>query len=205
METVTQYRINLKEKILDVAMNKFLRNGVKSVKMDELSQSLGVSKRTMYEIFTDKEDLLYQCVLKKEKTMYARLETYEQSKAYDVIDILVEFYHMQVENFAATSGIFLDDLSKYPRLTAYIIKLHEQRVQKSIAFFERGIAEGYFRKDLDYHLIGRLGRATITYIMDNRMYEEYSLKTLFHNVISLFIRGFCTPKGIEAIDHKIVN
>ncbi len=48
-----------KERIIEQAMHMFVSQGIKSVRMDDIAQQLGVSKRTLYEMFGDKEGLLY--------------------------------------------------------------------------------------------------------------------------------------------------
>ena len=58
MTEINEYRQELKKKIIDYAMPEFYQRGIKAVKMDEISQGLHVSKRTVYEIFGDKEELL---------------------------------------------------------------------------------------------------------------------------------------------------
>lgn len=58
MAEINQYRQELRNKIIDYAMAEFYKRGVKAVKMDEISRGLHVSKRTVYEIFGDKEELL---------------------------------------------------------------------------------------------------------------------------------------------------
>ena len=58
MAEINQYRQELKDRIISYAMPEFYKRGVKAVKMDEISQGLHVSKRTVYEIFGDKEELL---------------------------------------------------------------------------------------------------------------------------------------------------
>ena len=58
MNITNDYRRELKSKIIEYAMNEFRQRGIKAVKMDEISRGLHVSKRTVYEIFGDKEELL---------------------------------------------------------------------------------------------------------------------------------------------------
>ena len=57
MNITNDYRRELKSKIIEYAMNEFRQRGIKAVKMDEISRGLHVSKRTVYEIFGDKEDM----------------------------------------------------------------------------------------------------------------------------------------------------
>ena len=63
----TCYRQELKDKILTVAMKEFKQKGIRSVKMDDIANLLSISKRTMYEIYADKEHLLLEGVCRNEK------------------------------------------------------------------------------------------------------------------------------------------
>ena len=55
-------RPKLREKIIDAAVTLFEKKGIKGVTMDDIASSFGISKRTLYEVFTDKETLLIECV-----------------------------------------------------------------------------------------------------------------------------------------------
>ena len=56
--SLTTSRLHLRDLIIDTAMSMFKQRGIKSVTMDELSSRMGISKRTLYELFEDKETLL---------------------------------------------------------------------------------------------------------------------------------------------------
>ena len=73
-------------------------------------------------------------------------------------------------------------------------------IRQFMAFMERGVSEGYFRKDLDYELIGRIFDALGRYMMENELYRSYSMKELFRNMIFVSLRGFCTKKGVDTLD-----
>ena len=60
-------RVELRERIILAAVELFTTNGIKSITMDEIAASLGISKRTLYEVFPDKETLLEECILKSQK------------------------------------------------------------------------------------------------------------------------------------------
>ena len=62
IKETTAYKKQLKGRILEAALKAFAEQGVKAVKMDDVAQMLAISKRTIYEIFSDKEELLYQVV-----------------------------------------------------------------------------------------------------------------------------------------------
>ena len=75
MVEINEYRKELKSRIIDYAMGEFYKRGVRAVKMDEISQGLHVSKRTVYEIFGDKEELLLAGLKIKSLEMREKLET----------------------------------------------------------------------------------------------------------------------------------
>ena len=56
-----------KDRILSYAIENFSRNGIRNVKMDDIASDLGISKRTLYQLFKDKENLLVECFKYSEK------------------------------------------------------------------------------------------------------------------------------------------
>ena len=57
-------RVELRERIITAATEAFTSKGIKSITMDDIAAALGISKRTLYEVFSDKESLLKECILK---------------------------------------------------------------------------------------------------------------------------------------------
>ena len=55
-------RLELRERIVDTALQSFVTHGIKSITMDDIAAALGISKRTLYEVFADKETLLMECL-----------------------------------------------------------------------------------------------------------------------------------------------
>ena len=53
IKETNSYRLALKDKILDAAMNAFMKRGIRAVKMDDIAQQLTISKRTLYDIYED--------------------------------------------------------------------------------------------------------------------------------------------------------
>ena len=76
IKETNSYRLALKDKILDAAMNAFMKRGIRAVKMDDIAQQLTISKRTLYEIYEDKEELLYRSIIKYDKLRLERLTQY---------------------------------------------------------------------------------------------------------------------------------
>ena len=90
MAEINQYRQELKDRIISYAMPEFYKRGVKAVKMDEISQGLHVSKRTVYEIFGDKEELLLAGMMRQLEENRSKLENFAKTQAKNVIDIILK-------------------------------------------------------------------------------------------------------------------
>lgn len=199
LRETTAYRASLRERIIEKAMQDFSKHGIRAVKMDTLAKELGISKRTMYEIFEDKESLLFEGI----KVYGDRKREYMHSYAeegHDVIDIIMEAYHMKVEEVRAVNPDFYLDLMKYPRLAQHMKEAQQKSCEGFLAFMKRGVADGYFRSDVNYELVPHIFDALGQYILSNSLVQQYSVEELFSNVFLIALRGFCTDKGLHTID-----
>lgn len=201
----TEHRGLLREQILEKAAREFKTHGVKSVKMDDIASLLKISKRTLYEIYDNKEDLLLACVERRMCDCDATMERFYAEADRQVIDIILKFYRVQMEELRDMNPVYFEDLHKYPRVKAYLDKVDHEHDERGRVFFERGVHEGYFRADFNFELIGWLGNNMMQSVMENKLYKTYSLQEIFRNVIMLVIRGLCTAKGIVELDRKLAE
>lgn len=199
----TNYRTELRDKILKASMKEFLRKGVKAVKMDDIANALGISKRTLYEIYSNKEKLLLEAVRKHEEEYDRYMAEYGADPSHSVIDIIIEFYKKSMMNVADVPQVFFAELHKYSSVIDYLNNRRNERFNNAMNFFMRGVKDGYFRSDVDYEIVLRIGTASINFAMETQMYKEYSLTKIMHNIIFLYLRGFCTPMGIKKLDDFI--
>ena len=200
-KTITAYKKGLREVILKTAMKAFAEKGIRAVKMDDIAESLSISKRTMYEIYATKEELIYEGVKAYRERQKAKI--IELSKGKDLMEILMKYYRIKVEESHTTSQAFYNDLVKYPRVLRYLNreKMHTRENLKK--FFERGVYEGYFREDINYELAARLFDAIGRYVMEQRLYSQYSIEELFTSLSFVSLRGLCTEKGIKKLERLL--
>lgn len=199
LRETTAYRASLREHIIERAMQDFSKNGIRAVKMDTLAKELGISKRTMYEIFEDKESLLFEGIKVYGDRKREYLHSYAE-EGHDVIDIIMEAYHMKVEEVRAVNPDFYLDLMKYPRLAQYMKEAQQKSRLGFLAFMKRGVDDGYFRPDVNYELVPHIFDALGHYILTNSLVQQYSVEELFSNCFLIALRGFCTDKGLHTID-----
>lgn len=201
-KNISPYKKGLRDKIITTAMEAFAQKGIRHVKMDDVAKELGISKRTLYEIFDKKEDLLYEGV----KFYLGDRRTQMEVKAQEcknVMEIILLAYKLKVEEFRQTNPCFYTDLVKYPKVARYLAQQNQQMLTNMTKFIERGIEEGFFRKEVNPELVARLFDALGKYVMEQQLYCLYTIEDIFTNLVFVTIRGICTEKGIEVIKQWI--
>ncbi len=199
---ISAYRQQVREKVILTAIKAFTKKGIRQVTMDEVAKELSISKRTLYELFVTKENLLYECVERFYNDRMAQMDV-QARHASNAMEILFKAYKMKVNEFRHTNSQFYADLIKYPQVSQF---LDEQKVLmrgKIQKFIERGVKEGFFRKDVNYEIAGHVFDALGDYVVSRQLYRHYGIEEIFHNLIFVSLRGLCTDKGIKAIDKMI--
>ena len=204
MVEINEYRKELKSRIIDYAMGEFYKRGVRAVKMDEISQGLHVSKRTVYEIFGDKEELLLAGLKIKSLEMREKLETYSCNVGHNVVDIIGYFYKLQMEVNSMVGVAFYEEIHRMPRVIEFFKQEHEREFADRVKFLKAGVEERLFRQDIDYSLTMELLSASMSEIMRNQIYKKYSMQQIFDNFFLVIIRGFCTERG-AALLNKVIE
>lgn len=204
MVEINEYRKELKSRIIDYAMGEFYKRGVRAVKMDEISQGLHVSKRTVYEIFGDKEELLLAGLKIKSLEMREKLETYSCNVAHNVVNIIGYFYKLQMEVNSMVGVAFYEEIHRMPRVIEFFKQEHEREFADRVKFLKAGVEERLFRQDIDYSLTMELLSASMSEIMRNQIYKKYSMQQIFDNFFLVIIRGFCTERG-AALLNKVIE
>ncbi len=196
--TPTIYRQELKGKILVTAMSLFKREGIKRVKMDDIAQALSISKRTLYETYENKEQLLCEGVIYEHQLRQEQLRQFTE-QAENEIEVVMEFIRQKIVLLGGVNPLFFSELAKYERVVELLNEEHEQKRLHSMEFVKRGVEKGYFRSDINYDIVTKMSDAVVQHVMLTRMYEEYPLSEIFRNHVDILFRGICTDKGIAAL------
>lgn len=203
LKGTTTYRALVRERILERAMQDFANHGIRSVRMDDIAKSLGVSKRTVYEIFGDKEAMLFEGLKIYEERKRTYLQHYAEENGHHSIDIILEAYRMKVEEVRAVNPQFYSDLMKYPKLEGYMKQRQAQARDGYLKFMQRGVDEGFLRGDINYEMIPLMFEAIGQYVLSNQLLQKYSVEELFSNYFLIALRGLCTSKGLKIIDEMM--
>lgn len=198
METLDR-RQELKAIILPKAREAFRLHGIRAVKMDDLASSLKMSKRTLYETYQNKEALLIDVLrLSMEEHDDAMQEFISQND--DVMDLIIEHFRFQTEVYSKTNPQFFKDLKFYPDLTGRFRDVQKDNGEKIMEVFTRGIKEGYFRPEVNYEFISKIGRHFSIIFRTSDEFAQYDVHEVFMSFVCTLIRGICTEKGIAKID-----
>lgn len=199
ISNISAYRKQLHERIIDLSMKAFAEKGIRAVRMDDIARRLGVSKRTLYELYENKEAVLCEGVRAYHNNREQRMiGLVQQGKS--VIDIILEAYRQQLDELRNTSPLFYDDLKKYPHVLKMLEENKARNHQRFVDFLHRGVVEGFFRNDLDYDIVPLMFDAIGHYIMMRELYRQYDMEQVFKSLVFTSLRGICTEKGAKALD-----
>lgn len=204
IKIISAYRQSLKTRILEAASDAFSQKGIKSVRMDDIAQSLNISKRTLYEIYENKEVLLFEC-LKTSKARAQEEMTFIAAQQNNVMDIILDIYRSKMSQLQKINPQFYSDLEKYPQLQSFLEEQHDKDRTKLKDFLRRGIEEGYFKGDINVDIIANVFDAINEYMKNHKLYTEFPLEQLFNNMLFVTIRGICTQKGVAVIDTFLMD
>lgn len=199
MADITAYRKELKDRILLAADEAFKRNGIKAVRMDDIANNLSISKRTLYELFQNKEVLLFETIKKTHADGERNMKQYAL-QSNNVMDIVLHFLQLRIDEFGTINPLYFEEIHRYPEIVQFLKSNENSQRCHTLNFFERGVDEGFFRSDVNYEIVCQLNKASIDYIMRNQLYKEFPMTEIFRNLVMLNLRGCCTEKGIKALD-----
>lgn len=191
-----------KDRILAYAIENFSRNGIRNVKMDDIASDLGISKRTLYQLFKDKENLLVECFKYSEKR-YAKLYSELIKSTDNILELYTKWLKMRIDEIRSVNPQFFSDLNKYSRVQKYFKDVSAMKSKEGLKFINMGIAQGLFRNDINYNVLLRISEITAESIMRNELYLEYSYDDLFGSASIMSVRGICTKKGYDLLDQYI--
>jgi len=190
------------ERIISKSIELFTLNGIRSVTMDQIALELGMSKRTIYEIFKDKDALVKDCL----ETMHDHYVNELQiitSDAPNAIEALYRLSQHGEKKKAETNRLFFEDIRKlYPsQWRSLQDKIKPGEGSLSCSILKKGIEEGIFRDDINLNIVD-------TFI--HTMMESFHRKELYppntndmdlvRNIIIPYYKGIATDKGQKLID-----
>lgn len=187
-----------KAKILKGATDLFIRYGIRSVSMDNIANHIGVSKKTLYQYFKDKDEMVYSVTQAHIERDRMQLDAIAES-ATNAIDELVNLSACLRENFRNMNPSLLFDLQKYHHKSwnlwiEYKNELIRDQIVRSL---NQGKEEGYFRPEINTDIMAIVRLETIQMPFDPVIFpkDKYELGDIQLQIFEHFIHGLFTEKG----------
>ncbi|MCR9015377.1 TetR/AcrR family transcriptional regulator [Aquiflexum gelatinilyticum] len=193
--------LETRNKIIETAAEQFMRFGVRSVTMDDIARQAGMSKKTIYQEFADKNQLVYETFsasLEKDKCMMEILPKINDG----IIEHLVGLSTYMRKRFADINPLVMNELQRYfPQCWQLFEDFKHSHIFKEVVnVLERGKEEGFFRPEINNEIIAllRLEQMMITFDPIKFPPSKYNMVDLQIEIFEHFLYGIFTEKGREA-------
>jgi len=194
--------------IIEKAGELFKKYGIKSVSMDDIAQHLAISKKTLYNYFCDKAELVKKVVREYNCKNDIRFDEVINQKL-NAIDKLLEVSRYLIEMLKEINPVIMYDLRKYyPELMKELVDDRRDHIFENIkSNIEKGISEGLYRDDMDIDIIATIYVSRMEgAIFEGKSFKiEYDQAKYFKEFFTYHIRGIASAKGIKYFENKIKN
>jgi AcrR family transcriptional regulator len=191
------------ERIIKGALDLFLQAGIKSVTMDDIARHLGMSKKTIYQFFGDKNELVVALVKSRLQEDEREMNAIMESSA-NVIEEMIKMMKCSEEILSRANPVIFHDMQKYhpeawqefQRFKAEVI------INKLEELLKKGISQGFIRDDIDVKILAtmRLNQVEMgfnTQIFPIAHFNSWKVQV---QLLEHFNYGICTIKGHELLD-----
>lgn len=191
-----------KERIQQMAHDLFMQYGLRSVSMDDIAAALGISKKTIYHFFSDKDDLV-DAVVKDELSQSQQKCMFSKAKSSNAVEemfLTMEQVHDQFQNM---NPMVLYDLQKFHPDAYHKFWKHKNEFLYKIIWqnIERGVKEGLYRPEINIDVVSkyRLEAMMIPFNISVFPPQKYKLADVTQETMELFLYGMTTLKGYKLI------
>ena len=189
--------------IIEKALRVFMRQGIKSVNMDDMSKALGISKKTLYLFVKDKEELVEKATdLFGQREIEAIKEISSQKvNAIDESLLIKKWVLSVIENVHPAVAF---DLEKYyPSISKKMQENRRKVVYKSIYNnIIKGQKEGLYRKDISPDIVSRIYIGRMEMLLDQNVFpaQQFLMSDVYLESFHYHIRGIASEKGLKILE-----
>ena len=199
----------IKEQIINTAFDLFSQYGIKSVSMDDVAKAAGISKRTLYESFEDKETLLIEGIDHNTESLGQYLTGLEK-EPFNALEVILLFYEEMMKNPRWFNEKFYEDLKKYPKAQQKIEMNKARMGKRCMDLFTRGVKEGVFQEGINFEIMALLVKEQLEadlrfkskelsgVVMTNIAHQEF-LNSLKEELQQQKLSGQYTRKNLDKL------
>lgn len=196
------------QRIIKGALELFLQAGVKSINMDDVATHLGISKKTLYKVVSNKADLVKQAFTLHQSCFISMIEAIK-AKNTNPIDEIFEIDQQLCVMLKNRPPHLISNLKKYyPEVWTILDSIRKENIFDCVSHnIEQGKEQGYYRKAINGAILAKLMINTVEAIVDDELFPlmEYDFKNILQENRIYHIRGIATEKGINYLENKLQN
>lgn len=192
-----------KDRVLQGAEELFFKYGIKSVTMDDIAKHLSISKKTIYQFYGDKNeivDTLMRLKLEEDKTIIQQIHLESENVITEVFGLMK---HMSQMFSKLIPNVFYDLQKYHPEAWKLFNEFKEECMETMVEnAIKKGVKEGLVRADINTKIIARLRMEEIQLGFNANVFppDKYKIVDIQLELLDHFLHGICTLKG-----HKLIN
>ena len=199
---------DVRENILQVAIERMQQVGIRSVSVDDICHELGMSKKTFYVYFASKDDLVQAILHKHEQKVAHDLDNALSKRS--ITQVIVEW--AKIAKTANKKDLktppMIYDLEKYyPQLSSSHKKVMRQTAEKILVrFLEKGVSEGIFRAEIDVDVVAMMFldmQYRLLDLMAGGQMTKEEVQRIGHQRMDIMMRGILTHEGFETLKKQV--
>ncbi len=181
--------------------------GLKATTMDSIAASLQISKRTLYEIFTSKNEMVLSALEASHERHSKALKEIFESSSNVMEGILKGFLYQRDEMRKVHVDFFRDMDSLFEDAREHASTHKKIMMEKFYTIFNKGVRQGFFRKDVNFNLQYRLLDVQMESLkrMEEFFPPDISLIEAYDSICINFLRAVATPKGLDMLDKMVAT
>jgi TetR/AcrR family transcriptional regulator, cholesterol catabolism regulator len=196
----------MKKEILLNATEMFLTLGFKSVTMDDIAAKMGISKKTIYQHFNSKPDLVENVTLHLYDTISNGINEINKENDNAIAELykIKDFISLQLKNEKSSPSYQLQKY--YPKIHSTIRKKHLEKMDNFVIDnLKKGINQGLYRNEINIDIICRIYFIGMTGIKNEELFPSniFNIKKIEEQLLEYHLRGICTIKGLNILEEII--
>ena len=189
----------MKDRILETACNKFFQLGFSRVTVEEIARELGISKKTLYEHFASKEELLREILLRMTGEIEIQIDAILQDKHADFVEKLRQVWAFLASRLSRMGPIFRADLQRHaPSLWREVDERRDRIIHTRFRkLFQKGVEHRAFRKEVDPQLLLLIYSTLIQRIINPETLSQlpFSASQAFEAIATVIFEGILTDRA----------
>ncbi|MCS7004204.1 MAG: TetR/AcrR family transcriptional regulator [Cytophagales bacterium] len=196
-------QIETKTRILQNARELFRRKGIRSVRMEDIANHLGISKKTLYQHYKDKKNLII-AIAEYDIESHINFLRSVRSESINSIEIILRTSEHFFKDIANINPAMISDVQRlYPEAwEKFKEKKNELFTMSLVQTLSEGKQQGLFRSEIHPEIMAKLRLAQIELAFNSEIFpfDKYNFLEVHKQFFFHFLWGICTEKGLKLME-----